>query len=248
MRARKFSLRFAANMQMPDESIITSLTIIRYPKRYIFFALLAMAIHRFPLLLNKKIHFWKLLGCGRGGGFSKKPDWQQWAILVVREKQDMPDTQTGMLKMLYGSFIAGWYKCWKCETHSFLLEPVSGHGAWDRKPAFGILPASIEHEGRIAVLTRATIRFNKLKRFWAHVEDTSALVSKAPGLEYSVSIGEIPFVKQATFSIWNSMEDMKAFAYATRHVDIVQKTRSEKWYGEEMFVRFRVLAIYKDLK
>jgi hypothetical protein len=43
------------------------LTIIRYKKRFIYFALMAMAIHRLPLLLNKKIKFHKTLGCGQGG-------------------------------------------------------------------------------------------------------------------------------------------------------------------------------------
>lgn len=226
---------------MPDESIITSLTIIRYPKKYIIFALLAMALHRLPLLLNKKIYFWKLLGCGKGGGFSKTPDWQQWAVLTVRDNEPLPGTQQALLKMLYGKFIARWYACWKCETTTFLLEPLSGHGAWDNKMPFGALPEKNVYAGKIAVITRATIRLTKLGRFWKHVKDTSDELSKADGLLYSLSIGEIPFIKQATFSIWSSMEDMKAFAYQSRHKDIIQKTREEKWYREELFVRFRMI-------
>ncbi|MGN6492164.1 MAG: spheroidene monooxygenase [Agriterribacter sp.] len=224
--------------------VIASLTIVRYPRRHIFMALLAMAVHRVPLILNRRILFCKLLGCGKGGGFSKTPDWRQWAILVVREQESMSHTQPIQLKKLYGNFIAGWYKYWKCEVNTILLEPVSGHGTWDGKAAFGILPLKAGYNGRVAVLTRATIRLRKLGRFWDHVNDTSALMQKAPGLEYSVSIGEVPFIKQATFSIWSSMEEMKAFAYATQHADVVQKTRSEKWYKEEMFVRFKI----SDLK
>ncbi|MBX2921078.1 MAG: DUF3291 domain-containing protein [Chitinophagaceae bacterium] len=221
--------------------VFASLTIIRYPRRYVFFALIAMAVHRIPLFFNRQILFWKLMGCGKGGDFSKKPDWRQWAILVVKAHHTLPDTQTGILKILYGSFIAGWYRLWQCELKTFLLEPLSGHGTWDRKYAFGALPASTACKGTIAVLTRATIRLNKINRFWAHVEDTSALLQKASGLEYAVSIGEIPFIKQATFSIWSSMEDMKAFAYQSRHKDIIQKTREGKWYREELFVRFRMI-------
>jgi len=221
---------------------LVSLTVIRYPKKYIFFALLAMAIHRIPLWTNKKIHFWKLLGCGKGGGFSKSPDWQQWAVLAARDYEPMPDTQPALLINIYGKFIARWYRFWKCETHTILLEPLSGHGTWDGKEPFGSLPDKTTYTRQIAVLTRATISLPKIRRFWEHVPETSALLNNAEGLTFSVSIGEIPFIKQATFSIWNSVEDMKAFAYTMRqHTDVIQKTRKEKWYSEEMFVRFKII-------
>jgi hypothetical protein len=44
-----------------------------------------MAIHRFPLWFNKKISFFKLMGCGKNGTFDKNPDWQQWGILTVNQ-------------------------------------------------------------------------------------------------------------------------------------------------------------------
>lgn len=232
-------------MHIPAQPLMVSLTIIRYPKKYSFFALLAMAVHRLPLWLNKEIRFWKLLGCGKGGGFSKKPDWQQWAILVVREKHCFSDTQPN-LKTLYGNFITAWYKCWKCETHSFLLEPLSGHGNWDNQKPFGLLKHKTDYAGKIAILTRATIRITKLSRFWVHVKNTSDLLDTANGLVYTVSIGEIPFIKQATFSIWEKTEDMLAYAYQTMHKDVVKKTRDEKWYSEELFVRFKVLQEFKN--
>lgn len=232
---------------MPEKSPpLVTLTIIRYPKKYVFFAILAMAIHRVPLWANKKNHFWKLLGCGKGGGFSKRPDWRQWAILVVRDQQPVPDTQQELLINAYGKFIAGWYRLWQCKTNTILLDPVSGHGSWDNKQPFGVFPDHKPHAGPIAVLTRATISLKKIRRFWAHVPGTSALLDKAEGLTYSVSIGEIPFIKQATFSIWNSVDEMKAFAYNTRqHEDVIQKTRKENWYREEMFVRFRIVSEFK---
>lgn len=229
-------------MSNSTDTLLVSLTIIRYPKKYIFFALCAMAIHHLPLLFNKKIRFRKLLGCGKGGGFSKTPDWQQWAILTVRDEAMLPGTQQDLLKVLYGKFIAGWYRCFQCETHTFLLVPVSGHGSWDGQQPFGPIPHTTNYSGKVAVLTRATIRLNSLSRFWAHVKGASDLLHTANGLLYTVSIGELPFIKQATFSIWNSVEDMKAFAYQTRHKEVIKKTHEEKWYSEELFVRFRIVA------
>lgn len=242
LRQEKFSLRFVPVMFMPKKPLLVSLTIIRYPGRYVFFALCAMAIHRLPLWANKKIYFWKLLGCGKGGGFSKTPDWRQWAVLTVRYKETLPGNRQDLLKVLYGRFIAGWYRYFQCETHTFLLAPVSGHGNWDSRQPFGQIPHTTDYSGKVAVLTRATIRLNSLPRFWAHVKGAADLLHTANGLLYTVSIGELPFIKQATFSIWNSVEDMKVYAYQTRHTEVIKKTHEEKWYSEELFVRFRIVA------
>jgi hypothetical protein len=56
--------------------MITTLTIVRYP-RYIGWAgFLSMAIFRLPLWFNNQIVFWKLMGCGKNGTFDKSPDWR----------------------------------------------------------------------------------------------------------------------------------------------------------------------------
>ena len=59
------------------------LTIVRYPKYSGFAGLLSMALFRLPLLFNKDITFWKLLGCGKNGTFDIHPDWRQYAVLAV---------------------------------------------------------------------------------------------------------------------------------------------------------------------
>ena len=103
--------------------------------------------------------------------------------------------------------------------------------------------------GRIAVMTRATIRISQLSRFWQHVDAIAQRMSTAPGFITSVGIGEVPWIKQATFSIWESKEDMKAFAYRLQeHAEVVRKTRQEKWYSEELFVRFQIIDSKGSLK
>jgi heme-degrading monooxygenase HmoA len=93
-----------------------------------------------------------------------------------------------------------------------------------------------------AVLTRATIRLNRLQNFWQHVDGVAKHMTTAEGFITSLGIGEVPWIKQATFSIWESKESMKAFSYKMReHVDVIKKTREEKWYSEDMFVRFKIL-------
>ena len=97
-------------------------------------------------------------------------------------------------------------------------------------------------EGRIGVLTRASIRLNRLAAFWKAVPSTSKDMDKNDGFVYSIGIGEIPFIKQATFSIWESEAQMKTYAYKmSAHQEVIKRTRAERWYSEEMFLRFKIL-------
>jgi hypothetical protein len=225
-----------------------TLTIMRYPTWGIPFAFFSMAIFRVPLMFNKKISFWRLMGSGKSGTFDKVPDLRQWAILAIHplsvEKNIALDQVIGIdsiVKKALGTFIAGWTKLFCSSCHTYLLEPIEGHGLWNGKAVFGDLPKSGDYEGEIAVMTRATIRLNKLGRFWSHVESAANEMAKAPGFIKSYGIGEWPWIKQATFSIWESKAAMRDFAYKSQHhKDIIRKTHSEGWYSEEMFVRFKI--------
>ncbi len=223
-----------------------TLTIIRYPKRHIFFAFLAMMFHRLPLWFNKSIVFYKLMGSGKNGTFDKSPDLQQWAIFSISKARYKPvqfknfATEV-VLQKLYGGFIRGWFSLFKCQTITYLLDPIEGHGLWDGKEVFGSLPAKTDYNGHIAVLTRATIRISKLKRFWKNVDGVASQMAGAQGFITSYGIGEVPWIKQATFSIWENKEAMKSFAYQMQaHKEVIVKTRKEKWYREDMFVRFGI--------
>ena len=221
--------------------MIVSLTIVRYPKVFIPFALLAMAVHRLPLLLNKHCKFWKLMGSGHNGTFDLQPDWQQWAILATWEtRKDFDDFYNG-------SFISNWWRAFKCEKWALLCEPIQSHGKWDGIEPF-ISPPITDYDGPVAVLTRATIRLNKLKGFWSNVDGVAALMTSAKGYITSFGIGEAPFYRQATFSIWESVDDVKAFAYRSReHAEVIKKTREENWYSEELFARFKPVASFGTL-
>ncbi|MFN8251319.1 MAG: spheroidene monooxygenase [Ferruginibacter sp.] len=223
-----------------------SFTIIKYRRRFIFFAFLAMALFRLPLWFSKRCSFWKLLGSGKGGSFSKKPDLRQWAMLTVsqlnfKHVQLKHYPAQLVIRRLYGPFIGWWLRIFKCETVTYLLVPVEGHGIWDGKNAFGDLPRKSDYDGIIAVLTRATIRLSGQKRFWAHVQNVSNRMLQSPGFIQSYGVGEVPYFKQATFSIWENKAAMSNFAYRSEeHAAVVEKTRRENWYSEDMFVRFRI--------
>jgi hypothetical protein len=222
------------------------LTLTRYPSRHIITALHSMPLFRFPLSNNKKVKFFKLLGCGRSGSFDLNPDWNQYGIFTVSESQEMqsfsPETYEEWKKEFYGNFITRWWKFCGCETWTIILEPILSHGSWSGVELF---PDAKNKPGTgpIAVLTRASIRPLKAVDFWKNVKPVQEQMKYAKGLVFSVGIGEMPFLKQATFSLWKNEEEMKLFAYSMQqHRDVISKTRTRDWYSEEMFTRFRPLA------
>jgi len=215
--------------------MIVSLTIVRYRKPLIPFALLAMAIHRLPLMFNSKCSFWKLLGSGRNGTFDLQPDWQQWGLLAVWGNKEAFDN------FYTNSFINNWWNTFTTEKWTILCQPLQSHGKWDGLKPFGKPDANII-TGPVAILTRATIRLNKLKGFWTNVDSVANIMADAPGFITSLGIGEAPVYRQATFSIWRSIEDVKNFAYTSKeHAEVIKKTRNENWYSEELFARFRII-------
>lgn len=191
------------------------------------------------------------MGSGKNGTFDKHPDWQQWAILAVHKSivDNNYNKEIEILQQLYGAFIQSWFNFFKCETFTIILDPIEGHGKWDGKIPFGELPKSTDYNGMVAILTRATIRYSKLKSFWKNVEGVANQMAGAKGFITSFGIGEVPYIKQATFSIWENKTAMKEFAYKmTAHTVVIQKTRKENWYSEDMFVRFRPIKTYGTLK
>jgi hypothetical protein len=216
-----------------SNNTLVSLTIIRYPKAFIPLAFLSMALLRLPFLFRKGLIFSKLLGCGKNGTFDIYPDWQQWGFLGVWEtRQDFDDFQQH-------SFASKYWKIIGNEQWTLLCKPYESHGKWNGKEPFGKPIPDKNYQGKIAVLTRATIRFSKLKSFWKNVPAVASTMTNAEGFITSVGIGEAPFVRQATFSVWDSLEDVMKFAYRQReHAEVIKKTRTEDWYSEELFARF----------
>jgi len=220
------------------------LIIVRYAPWLFWAGFLSMAIFRVFLMLEKKIAFWRLMGCGKNGTFDIVPDIRQWAVLIITDPTTLP------IENCVPSFLTSWWKFFGCERYDIFLQPLEGHGTWNGRAVFGKYPPEgADYTGRIAVLTRATIRLSQLRAFWKNVQPVAATMVSTPGFITSVGIGEIPWIKQATFSVWESKEHMKQFAYRMHsHQQVIKKTRQEKWYSEDMFVRFAIISTSGSLQ
>ncbi|WP_336514685.1 spheroidene monooxygenase [Pollutibacter soli] len=227
-------------------------TIINYPRLSGIAGFFSMMFFRFFLSGRNDFVFYKLMGTGLNGSFDLRPDTRQWVIMSFSKTDVLygidKDSNT-LIRKLYGKAISGWIKFFRCETAIFHLKIFSGHGSWDGK----VLPAEksddVNNTELLAVFTRATIRLNKLRAFWKEVPKTNQKSREAEGLLFSIGTGEAPAIRQATFSIWRSLNHMKCYAYQTKeHLDVIRKTREEGWYSEEMFLRMKLISAYGSVK
>ena len=181
--------------------------------------------------------FYKLMGSGKGRVFSLTPDFLLYGLFAVWESEQAADTffEASPLLQEYGQHCH--------EQWTVKLIPIKAHGLWDGSNPFKAIEHNIQNNGPIAVLTRASIHLKALPAFWKHGKETSRAIEKAPGLLAAIGLGELPFVRQATFSIWESQAQMLEYAYKTaQHQRVIKKTRSDNWYSEELFARFAILS------
>lgn len=222
--------------------MIVALTITKFHRLTIPFAFIGMAVLRLPLWLNKTCRFWKLMGSGKDAQVDLAPDYKHWAILTAWDNRNDCDRFYG------NSFVVKWFNFFGIESLTILLDPLSSHGLWSGIEPFKSSKIKSQHQGKIAVITRAAIKFNKLKEFRQNIKRAADAMRVAPGFILSAGVGENPFFDQATFSIWESAESMKAYAYQSHdHSDVIKLTRERKWYKEELFARFSIVDSWGTL-
>ena len=192
------------------------------------------------------LKFFKLLGSGAANGFGLWPNLDRYGFMAVWEDEAAAD-----------AFFAGhplWatYQARSAEQWALGLAPVKSQGLWDGQTPFAYAPptpvtapagSDNDDSAPMAVLTRASISWRKTRRFWQFVEPTSAALAQAAGVRAAIGLGELPVVRQATFSVWESARAMQQYAYRdARHREVIILTKREQWYREELFARFRVLS------
>ncbi|MCS6773792.1 MAG: spheroidene monooxygenase [Anaerolineae bacterium] len=214
---------------------VVALTLMRFEGIHRLWMFSQMAFARLPLRFTSGLRFWKLLGAGYGGGFSLRPDTARFGLLTVW------DTELEAQSFLRTSPVARAFFQRAAETWTVLLQPTRARGKWNGRQPF--MPSAAPSSGEpIAVLTRATIRLSCLARFWSHVPAANRALADAEGVLFSIGIGELPFLRQATFSLWRSEADLRAYAHQSEaHARAIRCTYTERWYSEELFARFAVI-------
>lgn len=185
----------------------------------------------------KGLRFIKLLGTGSRKGFHAFPDfstyallttwnsWEEWS-LFFEESKWLKDLQT------YCDHSLVWH-----------LAAIESKGTWGGLNPFHTI-LKITPDGPIAALTRARIRPSKWLAFQKTVEPSAkSLENHEKGLWFASGIGEIPLLEQATFSVWNSLEDLKAYAYKGKHKKAIAASKRHNFFSEELFARLSIINI-----
>jgi hypothetical protein len=209
--------------------MITVVYLFTVKRSAIPFAFLQMAIGRRKARAIPGVSFAKLMGTGTGKTFTPSDaDLKQWAILFVVDDFSALDRTP---------FIESW-RTRSTEISRFLMKPVSSHGQWSKREPFDI-SSNPRVGGPVIAITRARLKWSQAIRFWRSIPPVVADLHKAPGLKFSIGIGEAPIGLQGTFSIWESDAALRDFAYKNApHRVAIENTKKFNWYSEELFARF----------
>lgn len=216
---------------MVEAGQITTITLFKFEgfNAYWMFTQLQLAQKGFSKI--KGLKFFKLMGSGGKNGFSKMINPNVYEFLGVWDSEYSANLFFEKSKF-YEEF-----KKRSTEDWTVFMQNKAAHGLWS-----GINPFKDFHtvqEGPITVITRARIRLKYIRKFWSYVPPISQNLEEQDGLLFSIGIGEYPWLMQATFSIWESEQMMREFAYKSKlHSEVIRMTRETGWYKEELFANF----------
>lgn len=197
------------------------------------------AIKQVPGLL-----FAKVMGSGHGGGFSIRPSPSHQGLICRFKNVDTA------MKFLKGTHVSAMREKSR-ESWSGLLAVTSTRGAWDQDQ----WPVTDEFSRKygdvlsgqkvqpLAVLTRASIVPSKTMAFWRYAPAAQADLQHSKGCLLSMGLGEIPLVRQCTFSLWQDKQAMRDYAFQGAHQTAISAAYRNDFFSESLFVHMQVLGM-----
>jgi heme-degrading monooxygenase HmoA len=190
-----------------------------------------------PLSLRSQdqLRFSKVLGSGFDGGFGLRPSASRQGLFAVFGSLGAADDFIAHSDVMRG------YRARASECCVLKLRTWSCRGSWDGQT----LEPSIAppDAGPVAALTRASIAVRKAPAFWRHAPASQVALEAAPGCQLAVGLGEAPFLRQATFTLWDSVAAMDAYARSGPHLEAIKAAAKEQYFTESMFARFVTLSV-----
>jgi hypothetical protein len=216
-------------------SRIASFHLITERRARVLLGLAHLGLDRPVLDRTPGLMFWRLLGTGRGDDTGPGADLRRTAMFAVWESEHHLDAFIEQ-----SSIARRWARA--AESWHVRLRSIGGHGHWRGiDPLDGLEPGSAD--GPIAMVTRANVRPASWRAFRSAAREVDTELHQAVGLIDVVGIGEAPIGRLATFSLWESADAVRTFAYAMpRHQQVIDETRAGDWYREELFARFEPYA------
>jgi hypothetical protein len=188
-----------------------------------------------PWLAIDGVYFAKVLGSGYEGGFGLKPSSSRQGLFLVFH------TALAAQDFLTYSPLLQAYRDRSRELFVVLLRTWSCRGSWDGTALDQVVDKP--SNGPIAALTRASIHLRKASAFWNHAPPSQAAIEGAQGIQLAVGLGEAPFLRQATFTIWDNLPTMDAYARSGPHLEAIKAAGQNEFFSESMFARFVPISI-----
>ena len=215
-----------------NHELVTVIYFWKIEQSKLGFALLRMALDRGALRRFSGVRFAKMLGAGKGETFTPRDaDITRWGALIVIEQSQLAALDNSKL-----------IKRWRTNSSDevrYLVDPISSHGLWAKVNPFDYVKSA--GDGEVVAITRARIKWRKNLIFGRSVPPVTKSLHSSQGLVAAIGIGEAPIGLQGTFSLWESAEAVRSFAYrGEAHKAAIAATHREDWYAEEMFARFAI--------
>ncbi len=196
-----------------------------------------MGFARLYLSQMEGLSFYKLFGTGSDEGFTFKfnPLTNSGIYAILAVWSDENNARSSVIN----SKIFQKYKAWSKQNWTIFLKPISVRGSWSGKVPF--FAECNNTSGQIVALTRATIKFTTLLKFWGKVPDVQQLIKSDKNVLFKIGLGEVPGRQQVTFSIWPSQSAMNEFArHNGAHAEAIKSVRRDNWFSEELYARFKI--------
>lgn len=187
-------------------------------------------VGRFALRHIPGLEFFKVLGSGFGGGFSTKPSLHKQGLFCLFESE-IHAKQFRQNSALVQSYIKH-----SREFFAITLNAFSTRGTWANMQLDVTSEAPVS--GPIASLTRASIKPLKANAFWKNAQPAEVSINQSEGVLLSAGLGEAPYFRQATFTIWEDETALNAYAQQGAHLAAIKAAYGQHYFSESMFTRF----------
>ncbi len=188
--------------------------------------------------------FAKVMGSGHAGGFSIRPSPSHQGLVCRFRNTD------SALKFLQGPHVSAMREKAR-ESWCGLLAVTSARGEWDQAKwpltdevsrKYGAVLSGNKAQP-LAVLTRASIVPSKTMSFWRYAPAAQADLQNSKGCLLSMGLGEIPLVRQCTFSLWQDQQAMRDYAFQGSHQTAITAAYKNDFFSESLFVHMQVLGM-----
>ncbi|GDX55992.1 hypothetical protein LBMAG30_01550 [Comamonadaceae bacterium] len=178
--------------------------------------------------------FAKVLGSGHQGGFGLQPSGSRQARFCLFDQEQEADN------FLASPLVQG-YARRSGEFFSAKLRAYSCRGSWSG--ANIEVTAEAPSAGPIMSLTRASIRPSRARQFWRMQPASELALAQSQGCLMATGVGEAPFLRQATLTVWSDVAAMDNYARSGAHLAAIQAAYGGGFFSESMFARFSPLAL-----